>query len=226
MPSRKDIFVNGGFYHIFNKTLDKRDLFQLKEMSQIFLHLMVYYRSCSSRIRFSHYRRLPLPTRKMIDKKIRNKKNYKVEILAYCLMPNHFHFLLKQKRNNGVIRFMSDTVNSITRYYNEKYKRSGPLFLTQFKSKRIRGHEQLLHTSRYIHLNPYSGNVLKTAKEIETYDLSSFREYITDVTVKRCDTGFILDLFKQNRKRYKEFVCANAEYQRSIERIKQREKFT
>lgn len=224
MPSRKDIFVNGGFYHIFNKTIDKRDIFLLNDISQIFLRLIVYYRSCSSRIRFSHYRRLPLLIRKAIDKKIKNKKSYKVEVLAYCLMPNHFHFLLKQKRDNGIIRFMSDILNSITRFYNKKYERSGPLFLTQFKSKMIRGQEQLIHTSRYIHLNPYSGNMVKSAKEIEVYDLSSFREYITDVTIKCCDTEFILDLFQKNRKRYKEFVYANAKRQRLIERIKQREK--
>ena len=76
-----------------------------------------------------------------------------MEIICYCLMPNHLHLLLRQLMDGGISKFMSNFANSYTRYFNTKSKRKGPVFEGKFKAKRIETDEQLLHLSRHIHLN-------------------------------------------------------------------------
>jgi len=135
-------------------------------------------------------------------------------------MPNHYHFQIKQLIDNGIIRFMADVLNSFTRYYNSKNKRKGPIFLTPFRSRQIVSDEQLIHTSRYIHLNPYSAGIVNTQKDLINYPYSSFKEYVEKNEEGICNTDEILKMFGGDRERYKEFVLSNAEHQRTLEYIK------
>lgn len=134
-------------------------------------------------------------------------------------MPNHFHFLLKQVEEEGTSKFMSNFTNSYTRYFNVKNKRNGPLFQGKFKAIRIETDEQLLHLSRYIHLNPYSSYVVKTLKDLEKYPSSSFPEYLGKSQTSLCSKEIILGQFK-NLNLYKKFVFDQADYQRRLEKIK------
>lgn len=225
MASRADRFFNGGVFHVFNKTVDRRIIFNKPHISNYFLSILLYYRSIKANIKYSRSKHLPsyLKEPKLIELKI--KKYFKVDILAYCLMPNHFHLLIKQKADNGLVRYVSDVTNSVTRYYNISHERKGPLFLPQFKSKRILTREQLLHVSRYIHLNPYSSGLLRDINLLDTYPLSSFNEYIHLDTEGICNKDAILNQYSGKKDTYKEFVYQNAEYQKTLEYIKYHEKW-
>ena len=146
------------------------------------------------------------------------KKKFPFYLYCYSLMPNHYHFLLKQIQDKGVSIFMRNFQNSYARYFNTKYKRAGGLFQSMFKAVRIETDEQLIHVSRYIHLNPSSAYLVKI-KELETYPWSSFPEYIHSQTHGFTNPKFILNYFK-TKDDYKKFVFNQAEYQRELQKIK------
>ena len=81
------------------------------------------------------------------------KKDKLVDIIAYCLNPNHFHLMLKQSRNGGISKFMQKLAAGYSWYFNHKYKRNGVLFQGPFKIKHINDNSYALHTSAYINLN-------------------------------------------------------------------------
>jgi len=219
MSSRRDVFFNGGVFHIFNRTIEKRKLFIEPSLNERFITLFHYYRSLKAELRYSKFVDLPVDLKKVVEERINNPNYYKIEILSYCLMPTHFHLLVKQKATLGVIRFLSDIVNSITRYFNILHERQGPLFLPQFKSRRIITREDLIHVSRYIHLNPYSATIVKTKEELVGYRWSSFSEYFRGKGAL-CEIAGILDEFKGDREKYSEFVLGNREYQKTLEAVK------
>jgi len=101
-----------------------------------------------------------------------------VEVLAFCLMPNHFHLLVKQLKDGGISRYLSLFQNSFAKYRNTKYQREGHLFGGQFKVVRIEDDDQFLHVHRYIHLNPYTSLVVRNFDELENYSYSSLPEYL------------------------------------------------
>jgi putative transposase len=146
------------------------------------------------------------------------KKTSRVNILAYCLMPNHFHLILEQHVDNAIQLYMSDIQNSYTRYYNIKYKRLSALLNNQFKAKRIKTDDQLLHVSRYIHLNPYTSYIIKDKNELSLYPWSSLHEYLDDSNEHICKTTIIQSLLSEP---YIDFVLNNAEYQRELKRNKE-----
>jgi putative transposase len=113
---------------------------------------------------------------------------------------------------------MSNFQNSYTRYFNKRHKRDGSLFLDQFKAVRVVSEQQLLHLSRYIHLNPYSSYVVKNFLELENYQWSSFPEYLGEKS-GFCTTEVILSYFV-SREKYKNFVLNQADYQRGLEIVK------
>src|SRR3989344_8824203 len=220
MPSRRDIFINENIYHVFDKTLDHKNVFLDRKLAALLLDLITYYRSQKADLRYSHFKRLPEAERKNKEKQVKVKKYFKVEILGYCLMYNHFHLLLQQNFKDGIIRFMSDVLNSLTRFYNILNERNGPLFLPQFRSRHIISNDQLKHVSRYKHLNPYSGGIVKSLEALENYEFSSFKEYLNPKVGNISNSEVVLKLFGGNRERYKKFVFANAEHQRTLEFVK------
>lgn len=138
-----------------------------------------------------------------------------VDIVCYCLMPNHFHFLLKQLKDGGITEFVSKLSNSYTKYFNTKEKRVGPLFQGEFKSVLVESDERLLHVSRYIHLNPLTSYLVK---DLNSYEWSSYLEYINGGK-EICAKEDILSFFKSPSK-YKQFVLDQADYGLTLENIK------
>lgn len=218
MPGRKNPIITGQAYHVFNRGLDKRVTFGNKWEYGRALKTLGYYQHKNLPFRLSYFLNKAQDEKNILLQEIKANEKI-VELLAYCLMPNHFHFLVRQVEDNGISRFMSNFQNSYTRYYNLRNKRVGSLFLDQFKAVRIETDEQLLHVSRYIHLNPYSSYLIEKIKGIIDYPWSSMKEYVYDSEDSICFTDFILANFK-NRVYYKKFVLDNADYQRSLELIK------
>jgi len=207
MPSRNVPFVNGEYYHVFNRGVAKmpicNNIFDYKH----FLSTILYYQIDGPKPRFSFFRDKPI----LLDK---NRKI--VEIICYCLMPNHFHFLLKQQKDGGITEFVSKLSNSYTRYLNVKNKRVGPLLQGEFKSVHVESNEQLLHLSRYIHLNPLVGYV---TKDLDFYRWSSYPEYMNLINSGICEKKIILDQFKSGND-YKQFVLDQEDYGKQLEFIK------
>ncbi len=220
MPLRSVPLVSGQYYHIFNQGIDRRVTFKnAREFTRGLLALW-YYRCVPPPMKLSNYLTLPREEREAVAHTL-NTKDALVEVLCYCLMNNHFHLLIRQKVDGGISKYLGQIQNSYTRYFNIRSTRKGSLFLERFKAVRIETDEQLLHVSRYIHLNPYTGYVVKTLTDLQRYPWSSFPEYLNHATTISpfCQTLMILDHFK-SRALYRKFVFDQADYQRKLESIK------
>jgi putative transposase len=179
-----------------------------------------FYKTLNPPARYSKFLQLPAKQRADFWKEVKNKRDTDslVDLLCYCLMPNHFHFLLKQNTTDGILNFVRKFQISYTKYFNTKHNRLGPLLQGQFKAVRIQDENQLVHVSRYIHLNPYTSYVVSSLGRLMKYGWSSLSEY----TKKRedlCSTALVLSNFKSKRS-YAEFVFNQADYQRKLAEIK------
>lgn len=214
---RKLVFVNGEVYHLLNRGVEKRQTFTQKRELQRATDTFVYYRFADLSFRFSHFMRLDKDSREIFSSKLKDNMK-QVDILAYCLMPNHFHFLVRQNIDKGISKFMANFQNSYTKYFNTKNDRVGPLFQGLFKAVHIESDEQLMHVSRYIHLNPVSSFILES-KDLEMYEWSSYQDYINTRNPGVVEVRTILDLFS-DKGEYKKFVLDYADYARQVEKIK------
>lgn len=218
MPGRLIPIVTNQTYHIFNRGIDHRPTFPNSIQLKRAINVINYYRFSNLPISLSKFLKTSKETRENIMLDLRKKNSKLVEIFSYCLMPNHFHFLVKQLQDKGISRFMANFQNSYTRYFNTQEERTGPLFLDQFKSVIIETDEQFLHVSRYIHLNPLTSFVVKDFDSLKEYSWSSLSEYRENTPVI-CELNSILNFFKQ-KEDYLSFVKDQANYQRELHIIK------
>lgn len=208
MPYRETPFEIDYFYHVFSRGVEKRVIFTETRDYERFLQTLYYYQFKGPKPKFSHYSRFKT---KDFDT---NPKI--VEINCYCLMPNHFHLLIKQLQEGGVKEFMQKLINSYTKYFNTKHQRVGHLFQGMFKAVLVETDEQLVHLSRYIHLNPYADRLIGSS---DYYPYSSYLNYVSFSPNKLINTNPILNLFKNNED-YKQFVDDQVGYALELERIK------
>lgn len=219
MPARAISLATGETYHILNRGLNLIPIFSQKRDCQRFLDSFLFYQHHRPPVKFSLLKTLPREQKNKLLERMRKEKDWEIEIIAYCLMPNHFHFLLKQLKDNGIVNFIGNLNNSYSHYFNTKYERKGPLFEGRFKSIRVETDEQLLHLSRYIHLNPYSSFIVKNLNRLVEYPYSSFREYLSQSGAGFCQKEIVLNQFSTFDD-YREFVFNQADYQRTLDQIK------
>lgn len=216
---RKIVFRNDYIYHVFNRGIERRSVFRsTREFGRAF-ELLKFYNHKEIPIRYSQFLQKSLEIREGLLKKLEQSEQL-VEILAYCLMPNHFHLMLKQNLTSGIPVFISNFTNAYTKYFNKKYQRRGPLFEGIFKAVLVESDEQLVHLSRYIHLNPVVSSIIKET-ELNNYVWSSYREYLSD---KKSNGGIankelVLSLFN-SVKAYENFVMDQIDYAKKLEQIK------
>lgn len=232
MPYRRTPLYTSGIFHVYNRTLDSRKVFSRDILTSHFIDLMKFYLSSKNYLSYSEYRILDQNQKEKLEKIITAGKYFKITIISYCLMPTHFHILLKQNIDGGISKYISDVVNAFTRFFNIKNHRSGPIFYPRFQANEITNREQLIHVSRYIHLNPYSSGLLNNPKEVFEYRYSSANEFLTAThkpprlsrqnleKFSLVDTLPILSEFNDNSHQYRQFVLDNAEHQKSLETIK------
>lgn len=206
MAYRKIILANNEVYHIINRGVEEREVFLDKRDYSRFIDSFIYYQKADPPTRFSFRKRLK-------KEQLSNLDNL-VEIVCYCLMPNHFHFLLKQVKDGGISLFISRLVNSYTRYFNTRHRRVGHLFQGPFKAVRIENDEQLIHASRYIHLNPVTGFLVKNPQE---YIFSSYPEYCKEEK-GICQKGLVLEQFTSLAD-YERFVLDQKDYAINLKKI-------
>ena len=200
-------------YHVYKCGVEKRNIFSESSDYYHFLKATNYYQN-DQNISFNDYESLDNESRKIhLMKNPLSNDSLRVKIIAYCLMPNHFHFLIRPNSENGVSSFISELSNSHAKYFNIKNERIGHLFRGAFKAKEIRSEESLLQVSRYIHLNPYNSSKTNPKKELdlEEYPYFSYNSWINNVLHP---TGVKLDNSELKRwleiaggkERYKIFV--------------------
>lgn len=217
MPYRKIPIAAGEIYHVFNRSVAKQPIFLYDRNYQRAIELIKFYRHKDLPLRFSHYNRLPLEQKGQIGNLI-EESPIVIEILAFCLMPNHLHFLLKGLTENGIIQFMSNLQNSYAKYFNIRHERTGTLFQPMFKAVRIESDEQLIHVCRYIHLNPVTAYIVKTIEDLENYPWSSYMYYLNNSS-SFIRKELILSYFK-DIKAFKKFTADQVDYQRKLDSIK------
>lgn len=219
MPGRTVPLVTNEIYHVFNRGINRQPTFtDIRECKRV-MQSIAYYRFFPTPTKLSYYLTLPEDKKVGIMSLLTIKDERIVEILGFCIMPNHFHFLLRQVAENGISKFMGNLQNSYTRYFNTKNNRDGSIFLDQFKAVRIETDEQLLHVCRYIHLNPLTAFVVKDFPALIRYQWSSLPEYLGSAKEHVCETKTVLGFFK-NIDEYKKFVDDQVDYQQELHQIK------
>lgn len=207
----------GGYYHIYNRGVARLPTFSSTGDYQQAILSLSYYQYSQPPIKLSRYKSLLPDEKSKLFESLSHKNSKLAQIISFVLMPNHFHFLLKQVQDQGISKFVSQFTNSYTRYFNIKYSRPGSLFQGPFKAVRVESEEQLIHLSRYIHLNPYVSSVIKKS-QLPIYPWSSFPDYLKGNSTL-VDPSPILSHFKSNFD-YQIFVLNHSDYARELEVVK------
>ena len=221
MPSKNiiKIFIEDGYYHIYNRGVEKRKIFLDEQDYAVLLHFLKQYLSppppedvfltmTRSMTGFDPVRPRPIQP---LDKEI--------DLLAFCLMPNHFHFLLKQKTIDGITKLLRRICTSYVMYFNKKYDRVGSLFQGTYKAVLVDRDEYLLHLSRYIHINPVIDKVrpcqgYKVCTKPSEYPFSSYSYYLGKKKADWVKPDEILSFFKTARKTFSKDIFS---YQSFVE---------
>ncbi len=214
---RKIPLVTGKVYHVFNKSIADFVVFNNDDEFLRMRNLFRYYQIKDPPYKFNYF--VKIKTKENFDENLSSYLSGKekiVQIIAYCIMPTHFHLILKQLKKGGISTFMGNVLNSYSRYFNTKHKRGGPLWEGKFKNVLVETDEQLLHLTRYIHLNPTSAGLVKKPEE---WPYSSYLEYLGKIKKMNriCSYEDLIDISPSS---YKNFVESRISYQRELEKIK------
>ncbi|MDR1969789.1 MAG: transposase [Candidatus Nomurabacteria bacterium] len=183
------------FYHVYNRGINKMEIFLGEDDYNYFEKLLTR----------------GLSKEKIYDQFSRQYSNFAgdVEVHSYCLMPNHFHFLLKQKNAGSIEKFMRSINGAYSMCFNRKYKRRGPLFESRYKAVLVKTDPQLTHVSRYIHLNPIGYRI---------WDHSSYSDFVYEPR-EWVTTDFVLDMFP-SKKAYLDYVDDYEDVKRANDKFK------
>lgn len=211
MPIIQPSFYNQGYFHVYNRGVAKQIIYNSTHEYRRFLRVIAFYIELQPETKFSA----------ASNEKIENifdavLNQPMIEIIAYCLMPNHFHLLVRQICDNGISIFTKRALNSYTRYYNIKNNRVGTVFQGTFRATEIKNNEQLLHVSRYIHLNP---TIAKLTDNPARYHWSSYNQYLRGNTNRIGNPQLALGLCGSTQE-YKKFVEDYIDYARSLDALK------
>jgi putative transposase len=154
MPAKNRVktYIENGYYHVYNRGIDKRKIFLDDQDYRVFLHFLKYYLSPQESV--FHHPLEEISNLKPIRLRSFPSLNKEVNLLAYCLMPNHFHLLVFQKTISGMTKLLKSLLTNYAMYFNRKYKRTGYLFQGNYKAVLVLDEIYFLHLSRYLRLHP------------------------------------------------------------------------
>lgn len=190
MPGRNihKTYTDDTFYHVYNRGLNRMDIFKDDDDYRVFLNLL----------------KRTLGVEVQVDLKKREYPNFhdKLELVTYCLMPNHFHLLIRTKDKPKLLpELMRSVMTAFVMYFNKKYKRKGVLFGERYRALPITEDAQLWHISRYIHLNP-----LDVDENYKKYPYSSIGYYIGRKSSDWIQPDEIKHMFREAKQGYLEFL--------------------
>ena len=174
MPAKNSVknYIEDSYYHVYNRGVADTKIFLDDQDYKVFLHYLEKYLDSSSQHSLA--------------------KN--IKLLAYCLMPNHFHLFCLQLTKDGITKLIRALSTSYVMYFNRKYDRLGTLFQGIFKAAHIDQDSYFLHISRYIHLNPQ-----KTTPDWRNYPYSSYSVYMGKKNVSWIDPAPVLNFFTESK---------------------------
>lgn len=184
MPAKNAIknYLPDSFYHLYNRGVEKRNIFLDNQDFAVFISYLKTYLLPKDRELLQTTLTYSVSSYAEKEKahKLLMLKNFagEIELHAYALLPNHFHLLIKQISENSMNQFVQSLLVRYSGYFNRKYKRVGKLFQGVYKAVLVNSDEQLLHLSRYIHLNPLIWTSLPVARWNETNLPSSMQDYL------------------------------------------------
>ena len=210
MPSKYVVrnFAEDSYYHVYNRGVEKRDIFLDEKDYRFFETYLFIYLNPLKKVMEKHP---DLPLRLHSQ-----NVSEEVKLMAYCLMPNHFHLLLKQKTKNGISKLLKQIINAYTLYFNQKNNRVGGLMQGRFKAVPITDDNLLIHITRYIHLNPIASNM---TRDLTAYKWSSYPDYLGKEVELPCTKDEILSYFS-NKEGFEKFHTDQIDYAKKLDRIK------
>jgi putative transposase len=196
-------FGTGEWYHVFTRGNDKMDIFRDEQDYFVFMHRLRAALGKETTVQGAPLHTLHIPRRDgRIQVRITPFEADAFSIAAYCLMPNHFHFLIRQNGEIPISTLLLKVLTSYSMYFNRKYQHVGHVFQDRFKAVHIDNDTQLKHVSAYIHVNP---KIARLVRDLRKWKYSSYPEYFTDKNGGVCDTRIILEQFR-NAREYEKFV--------------------
>lgn len=209
--SEPRMFPNGEIFHICNKSISNYKIFRFEKSILRFITTANYYNNLKVNVSLSRVIKKPLELPHIMS----SGENRVFSLLAYCIMPDHYHLLVKIQSEYMFSKYMCDFENSYSRYYNLFNNRKGPLWQSRFRASLIEDNETLLHVHRYIHLNPSTASLVDKP---EDWPWSSYRYFITDK--KAFSTHREISISSSSI--YQKFVEDQINYQRTILGIKRK----
>ena len=213
MPTRNSIkqYVEDSYYHIYNRGVEKRKIFLDQQDYSVFLNYLKEYLLSKDENCLREQLSNPNTSYKEKDKilKLLRMNNFygEITLLAYCLMPNHFHFFIKQKSAVSIDKFMNSIGTRYTMYFNKKYKRVGSLYQSVYKAVSVLTEEQFIYLTKYIHKQALAlqGEALQGWREKQP---CSFSEYLGFRKTNWIEPKEILGYFSKTNPTlsYKDFV--------------------
>ncbi|MDQ5971384.1 MAG: REP-associated tyrosine transposase [Patescibacteria group bacterium] len=190
---RKDPLINNNYYHIYNRGVDKRDIFMTKQDLNRFVLSVKEFNTSK-------------PTKSLKERVSKKsgvgpleKSSPLVSIVCYCFNPNHFHFILKQNVDGGISEFLKRLLGGYTTYFNKVYNRTGALFQGRFKSHLIKNDQYFLKIRPYVNINYLIHDIPKEKRHLV---LASDREYdnLAFDLVSKNEAEGILEFYGDNKK--------------------------
>lgn len=184
---KREKIVTNQIYHIYNRGVEKRNVFIDDNDYLRFIHDLFEFNDNKPSINLNYHTNqsseVGLPK---ID---RRKRKLIVELMAFCLMPNHFHLIVRQREEGGITEFMRKLGTGYTNYFNKKHERVGPLFQGKYKYIHLKKESHFIYLPYYVHFNPlelkfYSNkstetnNVEEMFENLSKYKWSSLPDYL------------------------------------------------
>ena len=225
----KPRFVESQIYHIYNRGVEKRNTFVDKQDYLRFIHGLFVFNDEEAVVNTLYHfnpKSAQVESRPIEEEK--KPRKLLVEILIFTLMPNHFHLMLRQKKELGIVKFMQKLGTGYTNYFNKKYKRVGSLFQGRFKAVLISEQTHFMHLPFYIHTNPLelnyrsSTSIMGMMRFLENYRWSSFPDYIGKKNFPSVTSReFLLEFFGGEKEYKKETEKWLKEKEENIEMIEE-----
>lgn len=180
MPKREPLETNH-YYHVYNRSPHNLKIFQNQQSAIEFERTLLYYLQAKPPVKFS--------LRDVLKDKKDDFSNPLATLSAYCIMPTHFHLLVKQEVEGGISRYLRLLQSSFSHYYNSLHDSHGSLFQGRFQAKPVSIRQSRLYVSRYIHRNPLVANIVT---DLARYPYSSYKHYLKDSFPPAFDPSAIL----------------------------------